>query len=324
MRTLLPLATAFAVVAGMALADPLPSWEDGASKTAIVTFVENVTDPTSDSFVPEASRIATFDNDGTLWAEKPVYFQFLFAIDRLKEMAKADPSVLSSDVLKAAADGDMKTVAASGEKGLLEIIGVTHSGMSVDDFDADAKTWLATAEHPQKHMPITSMTYQPMLELLTYLRDEGFRTYIVSGGGMDFIRSFSDDAYNIPASQVVGSMGNYEYSVKDGTPQIDKTPGLFFNDDKTGKPLGIQARIGQRPILAVGNSDGDFEMLQWTTAGDGQRLGMIVHHTDADREWAYDRDSHVGKLDKALDAAPDEGWIVVDMKNDWKRIWSGK
>jgi len=323
MRTLFALTAALALTAGLASADPLPTWEDGDTKTAIVSFVEDVTDPASANFVPEAHRIATFDNDGTLWAEQPVYFQFLFAIDQLKDKAKTDPGVLNSDVLKAAAAGDMKTVMAAGESGLKEILTATHTGMTVAEFEASAKAWMATAEHPEKKMPITSMTYQPMLDLLRYLRDEGFTTYIVSGGGMDFIRSFSADAYNIPAAQVVGSVGEYAYTVKDGVPQIDKMPGLLFNDDKKGKPLGIQARIGRRPIMAVGNSDGDFEMLQWTTAGGGRTLGLIVHHTDADREWAYDRDSHIGTLDKALDAAPKEGWVLIDMKTDWKTIWSG-
>ena len=317
---------AFVLVCGLAaataaLADPLPSWHQTDAKAAVIAFVERVTDPDSSDYVPPSDRIATFDNDGTLWAEKPVYFQLLFAIDRLREMAKADPDILSSDVLRAAADGDFETVAAAGKDGLLEIVRTSHSGLSVDEFRAQVRAWLDQARHPETKMAYDAMVYQPMLELLRYLRDEGFRTYIVSGGGLHFIRAFSEDAYNIPPEQVVGTTGNASYEVRDGVPTVMKDPGIFFIDDKAGKPLAIDARIGKRPIFAAGNSDGDFQMLEWTTAGKGPRLGLIVHHTDGEREFAYDRESHVGQLDRGLDEAAARGWLLVDMKRDWARVW---
>lgn len=319
------LAAAFLFVAlatPPASADPLPSWNDTGARERIIAFVETVSDPASENFVPDADRIAVFDNDGTLWAEKPVYFQFLFAIDRLKEMAADDPSLLKSDVLKAAAAGDMETVAASGNEGLVEIISTTHSGMTVDAFQRDVRDWLAGATHAETGMAYDGMLYQPMLELLRYLRDEGFTTYIVSGGGIHFIRAFAEDAYNIPPDQVIGTTGNARYAVVDGEPAVLKDPGIAFVDDKAGKPVAIESRLGRRPILAAGNADGDFEMLEWTTAGDGPRLALIVHHTDAKREWAYDRDSHVGRLVRGLDEAESRGWLVVDMARDWSRIWA--
>jgi phosphoglycolate phosphatase-like HAD superfamily hydrolase len=317
---------AFVLVCSLAAAtaafsDPLPSWNQNETKSTVIAFVERVTDPDSDDYVAPSERIATFDNDGTLWAEKPVYFQLLFAIDRLRDMAKADPDILSSDVLRAAVDGDFKTVAAAGKDGMLEIVRTTHSGLSVDEFQAQARAWLDQARHPETKMAYEAMLYQPMLELLSYLRDEGFRTYIVSGGGLHFIRAFSEDAYNIPPEQVIGTTGNASYEVRDGVPTVMKDPGIFFIDDKAGKPLAIDARIGRRPILAAGNSDGDFQMLEWTTAGKGPRLGLIVHHTDGEREFAYDRDSHVGRLDRGLDEAVQRGWVLIDMKQDWARIW---
>jgi phosphoglycolate phosphatase-like HAD superfamily hydrolase len=310
-----------AALPGIALADPLPSWNETDAKARIIAFVDGVTDTDSDTYVTPADRIAVFDNDGTLWGEQPVYFQFLFAVDRLKEMAAADPSVLTSDVLRAAAAGDMEKVAAAGTDGLLEIVSTTHSGMSVEAFQADVRDWLDTATHPETGMAYDAMIYQPMLELLSYLRDQGFTTWIVSGGGLHFIRVFSEDAYNIPPPQVVGTTGNATYDVIDGVPTVLKDPGIFFLDDKAGKPVAIDARIGKRPILAAGNSDGDFEMLEWTTAGEGPRLGLLVHHTDAEREWAYDRESHVGRLDRGLDEAESRGWLLVDMAKDWARVW---
>lgn len=306
------------------LADPLPSWNDTASEAAIIEFVERVTHPASGDFVPVADRIAVFDNDGTLWSEQPEYFQGLYALDRLKEKAKADPSILTSDALKAAASGDMKGVLAGGEEGLLEVLNVSHTGMSVDAFEADAREWLTTAKHPQTGLVYADMTYQPMLELLTYLRDNDFTTYIVSGGGVHFIRAISEDAYGVPPGQVVGSEGTTRYEVMDGKPTLMKHGGVSFIDDKAGKPVGIDRHIGKRPIFAAGNSDGDFEMLEWTTSGEGPRFGLIVHHTDAEREFAYDRDSHVGKLSKGLDEAAKRGWVLVDMAKDWSRVWSGK
>jgi phosphoglycolate phosphatase-like HAD superfamily hydrolase len=318
-RTL--LAAALLALPVQALADPLPSWSDTDAKREIVAFVESVTDPEAQTYVTPADRIAVFDNDGTLWAEQPAYFQFLFALDRLKEMAAAEPSVLSSDLLKAAAAGDMAAVAASGTEGLLEIVAATHSGMSADAFKAEARAWLDTARHPETGMAYDAMIYQPMLELLSYLRDEGFRTFIVSGGGIDFIRALSESAYNIPPEQVIGTSANARYEVVDGTPTVMKDPGIFFLDDRQGKPIAIEMRLGKRPILAAGNSDGDFEMLEWTTAGDGPRLGLIVHHTDAAREFAYDRESAFGKLDRGLDEAGERGWLLVDMAEDWEKVW---
>ena len=303
------------------LADPLPSWRDTDAKARITGFVEAVTDPGSADYVTPAERIAVFDNDGTLWGEKPVYFQLLYALDTLGAMAAADPSVLSSDVLKAAAAGDLETVLAAGEEGLLEVVMASHSGLTVDAFQDSVRAWLAEATHPETGRPYDEMVYQPMLELLSYLRDEGFSTYIVSGGGVHFMRAFAEEVYGIPPEQVIGSAGTSRYEVVDGVPAILKDPGIFFIDDKAGKPVGIDSHIGRRPILVGGNSDGDFQMLEWATAGEGARLGLIVHHTDAEREWAYDRDSHVGRLDRGLDEAGARGWLVVDMAADWDRVW---
>ncbi len=298
-------------------ADPLPSWNDTDTKTAIIGFVERVTDPASPDYVTPADRIATFDNDGNLWAEQPVYFQFIYAFDRLKEKAAADPSILTSDTLRAAAEGDIHAVAAGGAEALLEVLAVSHSGMSVEAFQDDVRDWLENARHPTTNMRYDAMIYQPMLELLGYLRDEGFQTWIVSGGGVHFVRAFAEEAYNIPPEQVVGSAGPTEYV--DG--QIMKLAGIEFIDDKEGKPVGIDSRIGKRPIFASGNSDGDFAMLEYTTAGEGPRFGLLLHHTDADREFAYDREGHIGVLNRGLDEGPDRGWVIIDMKNDWTNIW---
>lgn len=315
------LAVVAASVPLAAFADPLPSWSATETKAAIIAFVDSVTDPASESFVPLGDRIAVFDNDGTLWAEQPVYFQVLYALDVLREKAEADPSILTSDVLEAAAAGDMAGMMAEGVDGLLEVINVSHANITVEDFQADAYEWLTTTAHPTTGLAYADMLYQPMLELLRYLRDEDFTTYIVSGGGIDFIRAISEEAYGIPPAQVVGSQGNTSYAVVDGTPTLMKEGGVDFVDDKAGKPVGIIRHIGQRPILAFGNSDGDFEMLEWTTAGDGPRLGLLLHHDDAAREFAYDRDSHIGQLDRGLDEAGARGWVVVSMQNDWLKVW---
>ncbi|EEX16092.1 nonspecific acid phosphatase [Citreicella sp. SE45] len=304
-----------------ALADPLPSWNDTEAKAAIIAFVDTVTDPESGDFVPARDRIATFDNDGTLWAEQPVYFQALYALDVLREKAADDPSILGTDVLKAAAEGDLDTVMASGIEGLLEVINVSHAGITVDAFQADAYEWLTTATHPTSGKTYAGMVYQPMLELLSYLRDEGFATYIVSGGGIDFIRSFADDAYGIPPWQVVGTEGTTTFAVEEGGAVLNKDGGVTFVDDKEGKPVGIIRHIGQRPIFAAGNSDGDFEMLEYTTGGDGPSFGLIVHHTDAEREFSYDRDSHIGELERGLDEGPERGWLIVDMAQDWAKVF---
>ncbi|MCA0946790.1 HAD family hydrolase [Alloyangia pacifica] len=306
------------------LADPLPSWNETEAKAAIIEFVETVTDPSSEDFVPQAARIATFDNDGCLWAEQPVYFQLLYAIDVLKEKAASDPSILTSDALKAGAEGDLEGILAGGMEGLLEVINVSHSGITVEDFQSSAGAWLESAVHPSTEMPFGEMIYQPMLELLSYLRDEGFTTYIVSGGGIDFIRAFAEDTYGIPPWQVVGTEGDTTYAADGGVPTLTKNGGITFLDDKEGKPVGIMRHIGQRPIFAAGNSDGDFQMLEYTTAGDGSRFGMLVHHTDADREFAYDRDSHVGQLARGLDEGESRGWLIVDMAQDWSKVWPGE
>ncbi len=304
-----------------ALADPLPSWNEGEAKQAIVAFVESVTDPEGDDFVPAAQRIAVFDNDGTLWSEQPFYFQGVYALDKVREAAAKDPDYANTPALKAAVEGDMKALLADHGKGLLEVIYATHSGMPVSQFIAGARDWLASAKHPKTGKPYGEMVYQPMLELLSYLRDRGFSTYIVSGGGIHFIRAFAEPTYGVPPQQVVGTSGEQSYKLVEGKPEIIKEAGIFFIDDKAGKPVGIDRHIGRRPIFAAGNSDGDLEMLQWTTAGEGPRFGLIVHHDDAEREWAYDRDSAVGRLDQAWDMAPAEGWHLISMKNDWAKVF---
>jgi len=304
--------------------DPLPSWNEGASKKAILDFVDAVTDPSGPDFVPVEDRVATFDNDGTLWVEYPIYTQLVFALDRLKELAPQHPEWETTQPFKAALAGDMKTVGASGMKGLMEIVMATHAGMTATEFAEEAGTWLRSTEQPKFKRPYGECTYLPQVELLEYLRANGFTTFIVSGGGIAFMRPISREAYGIPPHQVVGSSIVSEYQVKDGKPEIVRMPKIDFIDDKEGKPVGIYGHIGQRPILAFGNSDSDMQMIEYTTGGDGLRLGLFVHHTDAEREYAYDRDSHVGTLDKALDVAASKGWIIVDMKEDWKTIFSSE
>lgn len=304
-----------------AQADPLPSWNDTAPKAAIVAFVEKVSKEGSPDFVPEAERIAVFDNDGTLWVEQPMYTQMAFALDRVKAEAAAHPEWSTTQPFKAALEDDMKALAASGEKGLVELVMATHAGMTVTQFNDIVSAWIAEARHPRFKRPYTELVYQPMLELLVYLRDNGFKTFIVSGGGIEFMRPWTERVYGIPPDQVVGSSIKTTFEMKDGIPLLFRLPEVNFVDDKAGKPVGINAHIGMRPIAAFGNSDGDLEMLQWTTLTDGPRFGLIVHHTDAEREYAYDRKSEFGHLDQALDAAAINQWTVVDMKNDWKRIF---
>lgn len=309
---------------GFALAqaqDSLPSWSDGDTRDSIVEFVETVTDPDSEDFIPESERIAVFDNDGTLWAEKPVYSQLLFAVDRIKEMAPEHPEWKTQEPFASVLEGDMEGIAASGHEGIFELIMATHSGMTAEEFDAIAKEWIRTATHPETGRPFTQMVYQPMLELLAYLRENGFQTWIVSGGGIDFMRPWTEEIYGIPPEQVVGSSVKVEYEVRDGQPVLVRKAKIDFIDDKEGKPVGIQRHIGRRPILAFGNSDGDFQMLEYVTSGDGPRMGILLHHTDAEREWAYDRESSVGSLDRGLDEADERGWIVVDMKEDWEEVF---
>jgi len=310
------------LVSGAAFADPLPSWNNTGTKSSIIEFVNAVTDPDLSSFVPVADRIAVFDNDGTLWGEQPVYFQFLFALDRLQEMARDNPDIITSDVLRAAVAGDMGAVVSAGEAGLLEVVNVSHSSLSVDEFQTLVSAWMETATHPVTGRSYADMTYQPMQELLRYLRDEDFTTYIVSGGGVHFMRAFAEKLYGIPPNQVIGSAGESRYEVIDGVPTVMKDPGIAFIDDRAGKPVAIDSKIGKRPIFAAGNSDGDFEMLEWSTSGEGPCFAMIVHHTDADREYAYDRGSSIGGLERGLDEADARDWLIVDMAEDWNRIWS--
>jgi phosphoglycolate phosphatase-like HAD superfamily hydrolase len=302
-------------------ADPLPSWNDGEARQQVLDFVARVTDPASPDFVPEAERIATFDNDGTLWAEQPLYFQLFFAIDRVKALAPEHPEWATQQPFQAVIEDDMEALHASGEHGLIELVMATHAGMTTDEFEQIASDWLATATHPTTGRPYTEMVYQPMLEVLDYLRANGFKTFIVSGGGIEFMRPWTEAVYGIPPEQVVGSSIKTAFEVRDGEPVLVRLPEMSFIDDKEGKPVGINSHIGRRPIAAFGNSDGDFQMLEWTTAGSGARLGVLVHHTDGEREWNYDRESAVGRLDRGLDEAEARGWIVVSMKDDWRTIF---
>ncbi|MBR0896198.1 haloacid dehalogenase-like hydrolase [Bradyrhizobium tropiciagri] len=302
--------------------NPLPSWNDGAAKTAIVDFVARVTTQSGADFVPPAERIATFDNDGTLWTEQPYYFQLAFALDRVRAMAPEHPDWKTRQPFRALLEGDSKALAATGEKGLLQIMAATHAGMTTDAFAASVRDWFATARHPRFNRSYDSLVYQPMLELLAYLRANGFKTFVVSGGGVEFMRPWMERVYGIPPEQVVGSSGVVKFQVgADGKPVLMKEAKVEFIDDGPGKPVGINRFIGRRPIFAFGNSDGDLQMLQWTAAGPGARFAGIVHHTDEVREYAYDRQSKIGKLDKALDAAAAGGWTVVDMKQDWKEVF---
>ena len=301
--------------------DPLPSWNEGIAKTNIIKFVHAVTDKANAGYVQPAERIATFDNDGTLWTERPVYFQLLFAIDRVKQLAPQHPEWQTTQPFKAVLENDMQTLAASGEEGLIQLIMATHAGMTTDEFTAIVEGWLATARHPRFNRPYNELVYQPMLELLVYLRANEFKTFIVSGGGIEFMRPWVEQVYGIPPEQVIGSSIKTKFEIRDGNPVLLRLPVVNFTNDKAGKPVGINQYIGRRPIAAFGNSDGDLQMLQWTAAGKGKRFMMLVHHTDASREYAYDRDSHIGKLDKALDKALTKGWTIVDMNKDWNMIY---
>jgi len=321
LRNLL-IATLFLLTApAISLAESLPSWNDGDTKKAITEFVESVTREGSADFIPEDQRIATFDNDGTLWAEKPMYFQLIYAMDQVKKMAPQHPEWKTQEPFASVIRGDTEKVLASGKEGLMKILAATHTNMTAEDFQSAVTSWLQTARHPKTNRPYNEMIYQPMLELLTYLRANGFKTFIVSGGGVDFMRVFAQETYGIPPDQVVGSSLKAKYEVRDGKPVILKLPEVNLIDDKEGKPVGIHQYIGQRPVFTAGNSDGDYQMLEYTTAGSGPRFGLILHHTDAKREWAYDRKSHVGQLNKALDDASKKGWTVIDMQKDWKVIF---
>ena len=303
--------------------DPLPSWNDGPAKQSILIFIQTVTERSSPLFVPPEQRIATFDNDGTLWSEQPIYFQLAFALDRVRTLAPKHPEWKTRQPFKAVLDGDMKAVAASGQKGLAELVMATHTGMTTDEFTKTVVDWIGTARHPRFKRPYTDLIFQPMIELLALLRANGFKTYIVSGGTVEFMRPWTERTYGIPPEQVVGTSFLTTFKLgNDGKPVLLRQPKIDFIDDGPGKPVGIQKFIGRRPLLAFGNSDGDQQMLQWTAAGEGARFMGLVHHTDDVREWAYDRQAHVGRLDKALDEAAGRGWTVVDMKTDWKKIFA--
>ncbi len=335
-RTLLRAAAALAVAVGAGCgptadagpseppqqASSLESWNEGPAKAAIVDFVGRITDPSSADFRPEAERIAVFDNDGTLWAEQPMYFQLIYALDQVREMAPEHPEWVTEEPFASVIRDDQEALAGFGLPELMQILAVSHAGMTKEAFDARAREWQQTARHPRFDRLYSSLTYRPMVELLEYLRANGFQTWIVSGGGVDFLRNFSEEAYGIPPEQVVGSSLKSEYRSDASSPWIVKVPELGSVDDKAGKPVNIDLHIGRRPILAFGNSDGDFEMLEYITTGDGARLGLILHHDDADREWAYDRDSHVGRLDRGLDEAAARGWVLVSMARDFSVVFS--
>ena len=318
--TLALMAFAFSALAH-AQTDPLPSWNDTAPKKAIIEFVERVTAPGSPDFVPPAERIATFDNDGTLWAEQPIYFQFLYVFDRVKELAPQHPEWKEQEPFASVLRDDSKGVLAGGTRGLLEMAMATHGGTTTEEFAEMVSEWLDSTKHPQTGRPFTEMVYQPMLELLSYLRANEFKTFIISGGGIEFMRAWAESVYGIPPEQVVGSSIVTQYEIRNGEPVLMRLPEMNFFDDKEGKPVAINQHIGRRPIMAFGNSDGDFQMLEWTTSGKGPRFGLLVHHTDDKREWAYDRESHIGGLDRGLDEGPERGWTIVDMAKDWSVVF---
>ena len=303
-------------------ADSLPSWSDGATKKSVVEFVAKVTKEGGSEFVPPAERIAVFDNDGTLWAEQPMYFQALFIFDRIKQLTPQHPEWKDKEPFASVLKGDLKSALAGGEHALVEMAMATHAGTTTEEFEHIVREWITTAKHPKTKRLYTEMVYQPMRELLDYLRANGFKTFIVSGGGIEFMRVFSEQVYGIPPEQVIGSSIKTKYEVREGKPILLRLPEMNFIDDKAGKPVGIQMHIGRRPIAAFGNSDGDFQMLEWTTSGRGARLGILIHHNDPKREWAYDRKSSIGRLDHGLDEATNRGWIVVSMKEDWKRVFA--
>jgi phosphoserine phosphatase len=301
--------------------DPLSSWNDGKAKESIVEFVAKVTKEGSADFVPPAERIATFDNDGTLWSEQPIYFQLLFALDRVKALASQHPEWTDKEPFASLLRGDVQAALEGGEHAILEIVMATHAGNTTEEFSKIVQDWLATAKHPVTERPYTEMVYQPMLELLAFLRANGFKTFIVSGGGIEFMRPWTEKIYGIPPEQVIGSSIKTKFEMRDGLPVLVRLPELDFFDDKEGKPVAINQYIGRQPIAAFGNSDGDLQMLQWTCAGKRPSFCLYVHHTDAEREWAYDRKSSIGRLDKGIDEAQANGWTVVDMKQDWKVVY---
>ncbi len=301
--------------------DPLPSWNDTTTKDTIIAFVTDVTNTESESFIPIADRISTFDNDGNLWSEQPIYFQFFFVFDRIKEMAKQHPEWKNEQPFKAVLENDMETIKKSGMKGIGQLLMTTHAGNTTEEFEAIVKDWVTTAKHPTKNVGYDKLVYQPMLELLAYLRANDFKTYIVSGGGVDFMRAFVSPVYGIPSEQIIGSRIKTEFDYNNGNPVIKRLAEIDFVDDKEGKPLNIQKIIGKKPVFASGNSDGDLQMMQWTDSNSYESFQLYLHHTDEEREWAYDRESHIGRLDKGLDEATEKGWTVIDMKNDWKLVY---
>lgn len=315
------LLAAVAWAASTYAAEPLLSWNDGAAKESILRFVSQVTQEGSPGFVPPAERIAVFDNDGTLWAEQPIYVQLRFALDQVNLLAPGHPEWKDKEPFASLLKGDLKGAMAGGERGLMEIMMATHAGTTTEEFETRVKDWLATARHPETGLPYTQMVYQPMLELLDYLRTHGFKTFIVSGGGIEFMRAWTEAVYGIPPEQVIGSSIKTRFETRDGHPVLTRLPEMNFVDDKEGKPVGIHQYIGRRPIAAFGNSDGDLQMLQWTAARNGPSFCLYVRHTDAEREWAYDRESRIGRLDKGLDEALAKGWTIVSMKDDWKVIY---
>jgi phosphoserine phosphatase len=317
------LTTGALLIPSLTAQPPLPSWNESASKEAVIAFVQRVTKRGSIDFVPPAERIAVFDNDGTLWAEQPMYFQLLFALDRVKALAPQHPEWKTTEPFASLLKGDVKAALAGGERAILQIVVATHAGMTTEEFEKVVRDWLSTAKHPKTGRPYTQMVYQPMLELLAYLRANGFKTYIVSGGGVEFMRPWTEKVYGIPPEQVIGSSIRTRFEMRDGRPVLARLPEVDFIDDKEGKPVAINMHIGRRPIAAFGNSDGDLQMLQYTAAGSGARFCLYVRHTDGEREWEYDRQSSVGRLDKGLDEAKAKGWTVVDMKKDWKLIFPG-
>lgn len=301
--------------------DPLPSWNETKTKQAILSFVEEISNPASESFVAIPDRIAVFDNDGTLWAEQPMYFQLFFGIERIKDLASEHPEWKTEQPFKAILENDMEALAMQGEHGLLEIVMASHTGNTTEEFETLVKEWIKTAQHPQLKRPFTDLVYQPMLELIAFLQAHDFKVFIVSGGGIEFMRPWVEEVYGIPRHQVVGSKIKAEFIMTEDGPVIRRLPELDFINDKEGKPLGIHQHIGRKPIFCAGNSDGDLAMMQWTDSGEGKRFMLYLHHTDAEREWAYDRESHIGRLDKGLDEAEAKGWTVIDMKEDWKVIY---
>lgn len=308
-------------IQSVAQKDPLPSWNEGTTKDAITSYVEDVTNPISPNFIEVADRIATFDNDGTLWSEQPAYFQLFFAMDRVKELFAEHPEWKDQQPYKAVLENDMEALASQGLKGLLQIVMASHADITTDEFESIVKSWISTAKHPTRERLYTELIYQPMLELLDFLKKHQFKTFIVSGGGIEFMRPWVEEVYGIPKDQVVGSSIKTQYNYNDGNPVIERLPEMDFIDDKEGKPVAINRFIGRKPVLAGGNSDGDLQMLQWTDSNDLPSLQLYVHHTDSVREWAYDRNSHIGQFDKGLDEATQKGWTIIDMAKDWKVIY---